>query len=146
MPFSKSEKGIEVNESGDIVAVKEDRHILPGDPEWGNHVPVSTAPEDSPETAALKQAAADDPGLDKLVVEDTITITDAEARQALETVAPGAPGTLERLSEEKQARAEADAANAQSQEPAGVADDSDATTEHGSSPQDETTDGPAQQY
>lgn len=138
MGFRKDEQGIQTDDKGNIVAVKEDRHVLPGDPEWGNHVPVSTAPEDSPETAALKKVAEEDPNLEQLVVDDTITITDAEAREALNTVSPvGAPqrpdsarasnesggqggtqtvGVLDKLSAEKAKREEAAAKNAEKSE------------------------------
>ena len=135
MGFSKTEKGIQVDEQGNIVAVKQDRHVLPGDPEYGNHVPVSTAPVDSPETKALKEAAAADPGLDELVVDDDLLITDEEAQEALNTKSPvGAPqrpesatasnesggqggtqtvGVMERLVEERERREAAAQKNAE---------------------------------
>ena len=91
MGFAKNEKGIQVDDQGNVVAVKYDKHILPGDPEFGNVVPVDYVPAD-PETEALKKVAEEDPNLENLVVDENIVITDEEAREALETVSPvGAP-------------------------------------------------------
>lgn len=83
--FAKNEKGVKTDDAGNIVAVKMDKHVLPGDPDWGTYVPVDTAPADDLVTERLREAGSesnqDETGAQLLV-------TDEEAQELLHTKAP----------------------------------------------------------
>ena len=84
MGFAKNEKGVQTDEQGNVVAVKLDRHVLPGDPDWGTYVPVDTAPGSDPVDEAWREhgeSNQDETGAQLLV-------TDEEAQKLLHTKSP----------------------------------------------------------
>jgi hypothetical protein len=91
MPFAKNEKGLEVDAAGNVVAEKYDRHALPGDDDYGSHVPV--VHDQNVAHERLKEVAAENPGLEVDASDNYIVVTPEEAREtgALGPVSPVAP-------------------------------------------------------